>query len=317
MDTGKELTVTKDMTQLARDQVDLIRHTVAVGATDLELKLFLYQADKRGLDPLLRQIHFIKRKRYNADTEKYEEVGTIQTGIDGFRVVAGRTGQLSGIKRGVIKDADGKLLGAWAEIYRKDWTEPAREEVSFGEYCQKRKDGEPMGLWKTMPETMIKKVAEAAALRMAFPEDLSGIYTHDEMQQADVEVVAIETPKRIEGKTKEKLEPAVKAKMEEYLAEPEPEPPLEAPQDDLSPIEEETGSLPLIDGCLNWDWFKKQVAFIQKMKVPGWDSASVLMWLNEITIGDATKPSEAVKLLDEGMSARVVAMVEAAKEKAK
>ncbi len=176
----------KETSTLTREQIDLIKHTVAIGATDLELKLFLYQANKRGLDPLTRQIHFIKRKQYNPDTEKYDEVGTIQTGIDGFRVVANRTGKLSGIKRGVIKSETGKLIGAWAEVYRKDWTEPAREEVSFDEYCQKKKDGSPIRLWASMPETMIKKVAEAAALRMAFPEDLSGIYSHEEMQQADI-----------------------------------------------------------------------------------------------------------------------------------
>jgi len=42
-----------------------------------------------------------------------------------------------------------------------------------------------------MPETMIKKVAEAAALRMAFPEDLSGIYSHEEMHRADIEITPI------------------------------------------------------------------------------------------------------------------------------
>lgn len=188
--------VTKEA--FTREQIELIKHTVAVGATDNELKLFLYQAQKRGLDPLSRQIHFIKRKRYNTDTEAYEEVGTIQTGIDGFRVVADRTGKLSGIKRGLITTTNGELIGAWAEVYRSDWQHPAREEVSFKEYCQRKKDGSPMGLWKTMPETMIKKVAEAAALRMAFPEDLSGIYSHEEMQVADNEtaVATISEPQK-------------------------------------------------------------------------------------------------------------------------
>lgn len=166
-----------------REQVELIKRTVAVGATDDELKLFLYVAKKRGLDPLTKQIYFIKRKRTNPVTKKYEDIATIQTGIDGFRLIASRTGQLSGIRRGVIKEGD-RLVGGWAEVYRNDWQHPAREEVSLQEYMPVR-EGKPQGLWATMPETMIKKVAEAAALRMAFPEPLSGIYSDDEMAQAD------------------------------------------------------------------------------------------------------------------------------------
>lgn len=209
-----ELTV-KPMTN---EQIDLIKKTVAMGATDNELKLFLYQAGKRGLDPLSRQIHLVKRKRWNNDTKTHEEVATIQTGIDGFRLIADRTGKLSGIKRGAIYDDKGNLVRAWAEVSRKDWNEPAREEVSFREYCQHNKDGEPMGLWKTMPETMLKKVAEAAALRMAFPEDLSGLYSDDEMSQAEpIRHTTIEKAKVIET-TGEIVD-------EVPLPEPEPEPP--------------------------------------------------------------------------------------------
>jgi phage recombination protein Bet len=208
---ANELTTTTN--GINREQIELIKNTVAVGATDTELKLFLYQAEKRGLDPLTRQIHFIKRQRWDKDSKGYIEVGTIQTGIDGFRLIADRTGKLSGIKRGVITNDKGELVRAWAEVFRKDWTEPAREEVSFKEYCQLGKEGQPMGLWKTMPETMLKKVAEAAALRMAFPENLSGLYSDDEMSQADTTLpVKIEVskpePKKLADKAFEKLESA-------------------------------------------------------------------------------------------------------------
>ena len=179
------------------ERIDLVKKTVAIGASDVELELFLYQAKRLGLDPLSRQIHFVKRKRWSSDLNAYEEVGTVQVGIDGFRVLAERTGKLAGIKRGVLKDDKGQLVGGWAEVYRIDWSHPAREEVSFTEYCQTTKDGKPMGLWGRMPETMIKKVAEAAALRMAFPADLSGIYADEEMPQEAVETPVIpksETP---------------------------------------------------------------------------------------------------------------------------
>ncbi len=153
-----------------KEQMDLIIKTVAKGATQDELKLFLYRCKNLGLDPLKPgQIYFIK---YGSSP------GTIVVGIDGFRAKAARTGKVTGVKRGVIKDDKGKCVGAWAEIFRSDWKESAREEVSLNEYDTGK------GNWNKMPETMIKKVAEAAALRMAFPDDLGGIYTQEEMEQA-------------------------------------------------------------------------------------------------------------------------------------
>ncbi|TYO95150.1 phage recombination protein Bet [Desulfallas thermosapovorans] len=173
--------------QLTREQIELVKRTVAYGASDSELQLFLYTAKRLGLDPLSRQIHFVKRRRKNPDTGQYENTATIQVGIDGFRIIADRTGKLAGIKRGVIKDSKGNITHGWAEVYRKDWSEPAREEAPFKEYCQLTRDGRPAGLWAKMPETMIKKCAEAAALRMAFPADLCGVYSDEEMGQADNE----------------------------------------------------------------------------------------------------------------------------------
>lgn len=151
------------------NQVQLIKDTVAKNASDDELKLFLYRCKSMELDPLKPgQIYFIK---YGSSP------GSIVVGIDGFRAKADRTGKLSGIKRGVFRDDKGKCVGAWAEVYRKDWQQPAREEVSLTEYSTGK------NLWATKPETMVKKVAEAAALRMAFPDSLGGIYTHEEMDQ--------------------------------------------------------------------------------------------------------------------------------------
>ena len=158
------------MPEFTGEQLQLITNTVAKGASPDELKLFLYRCKIMGLNPLKPgQIHFVK---YGTSP------GTIVVGIEGFRSIAARTGKMSGIKRGVIKE-NGKLIGAWAEIYRKDWDQPAREEVPLIEYNTNK------GPWAKMPETMIKKVAEAAALRMAFPDDLGGVYEQAEMAQAE------------------------------------------------------------------------------------------------------------------------------------
>lgn len=151
------------------EQMRLITGTVARGATPDELALFLYRCKNMGLDPLKPgQVHFIKYGN---------SPGSIVTGIDGFRAKANRSKLLSGIKRGVIRDDKGACLGGWAEVRRKDWSEPARAEVSLTEYSTGK------AMWAKMPETMIQKVAEAAALRMAFPDDLGGIYTDDETQK--------------------------------------------------------------------------------------------------------------------------------------
>ena len=158
-----------DLGKFTPEQMDLITRVVAPGATRDELRLFLYRCDSLGLDPLKPgQIHFIK---YGNNP------GSVVVGIEGFRARAVRTGKLQGIKRGAIKDEKGKLIGAWAEVSRKDWSNVAREEVPLDEYSTGKSS------WAKMPETMIKKCAEAAALRMAFPDDLGGVYEQAELDR--------------------------------------------------------------------------------------------------------------------------------------
>jgi len=151
------------------EQIELIKKTIAKGASNDELKLFMMNCKRLQLDPFAKQIYFVK---YGSSP------GTIIVGLDGFRAAAHRTGQLSGIERGANLDSNGKVLSGWAKVYRKDWDHPAYEEVPFSEYNTGK------GNWVKMPQTMIKKVAEVAALRMAFPSDLSGVYAQEEMDQA-------------------------------------------------------------------------------------------------------------------------------------
>lgn len=186
------------LNELSKDQVALIKATVAKNATDDELKLFLYRCSQMGLDPLKPgQIYFIK---YSSAP------GVMVVGLDGFRAKAEASGKHTGTKRGIIRDDKGVALGAWCEVYRNDWIEPAREEVSLKEYNTGKSQ------WVKMPETMIKKVAEVAALRMAFPDLLGGLYSQEEMDQAEPvtkttikEAVLVNEPTKIEEKKNEPI----------------------------------------------------------------------------------------------------------------
>jgi phage recombination protein Bet len=163
------------------NKVDLIKRTVAVGATDDELALFLHQAKKTGLDPLAKQIYFIKRKNWKTGEDK----GTIQTGIDGYRLVAERTGHYAGNDDPIFEMAEGAknpqkaTVTVWKLLsgVRCPFTASAR----WSEYFP----GEKLGfMWLSKPHIMLGKCAEALALRKAFPAELSGVYTFDEMDQA-------------------------------------------------------------------------------------------------------------------------------------
>ena len=196
----KEITTYDNITPA---QVDLIKSQVAVGATNDELKLFLHVADKSGLDALSKQIYFIKRGGKM----------TIQTAIDGFRSIADRTGQYVGSNDPVFT-GNGKnpekatvtvskvvqgVVGEFTASAR--WTEYYPDKNSF--------------MWDKMPHTMLGKCAEALALRKAFPQQLSGLYTGDEMAQAGSDGIP-------SGKTKNINPKGGSKQLEELLVVPDP-----------------------------------------------------------------------------------------------
>lgn len=164
------------------EQTQLISSTIAPGCSSDELRLFAYACQRTGLDPFSKQIYAIKRGGKM----------TIQAGIDGLRAIAERTGELDGSETYWCGD-DGDWKDVWLAakppaaaktiVHRKGSQHAFVGVARFADY------NAGQGLWSKMPAAMIAKCSEALALRKAFPANLSGVYSTDEMAQADTPTV--------------------------------------------------------------------------------------------------------------------------------
>lgn len=176
--------------QYSRQEIDLIKKTVAKDSTDLELRMFLHTCKLSGLDPLRKQIYFAKIKGkvvvmaavdgLQARAETFHD----HAGTQAFAVCEKDEFQFDAVQGKPIKHIfgtdRGEPLGAWAKVERKGMT-PFSAYVKIGDYNKMENN------WTYMPTTMIKKVARMTALRMAFPDKFSGIYSSEEMDHLRVE----------------------------------------------------------------------------------------------------------------------------------
>ena len=195
---------------MTRERIELIKRTIAKGVTDDELQLFVNTCNRTGLDPFARQIFSVKRW----DGRERREVMSIQVSIDGFRLIADRACRSRDWMRSeeptLWCGEDGKWAAEWLSatpptaakyttvIVGHDGMSARFTAVArFAAYAQKSKEGRPSGLWGSMPDVMIAKCAEALCLRKAFPQELSGLYTSDELAQAEQAHVSpvVERPK--------------------------------------------------------------------------------------------------------------------------
>lgn len=170
------------LTEFTREQIELIKVQIAKGCTDDELKLFIEICKQSNLNPFTRQIYAIKRR-----TRDGEQM-TIQCSIDGYRAIAHRTGKCLSISdpkfeyKGdninipfsatiTIEKIVGQHIGKFtATAYWSDYYGDGKSYMA-----------------NSKPRIMLGKACEALALRKAFPAELSGLYTKEEMHIADVE----------------------------------------------------------------------------------------------------------------------------------
>lgn len=176
---------------------DLIKKIYFKGCTDDEVEVFLHICKRTGLDPMAKQIYPIPRW----SSEHKKNVMTPQTSIDGFRLVAERTGRYSpgreatyvyetasGPGKSTEREYENRRLISATSYVKKMTPDGTWHEIAatafYDEYVQKTKEGKVTQFWDRMPHVMLAKCAESLALRKAFPADLSGLYTAEEMEQA-------------------------------------------------------------------------------------------------------------------------------------
>lgn len=162
-------------------------------ATVAEVALFEEVCRRTGLSPYARQLYPIKR-RVN-EGGQWIERWSFQVSIDGFRLIAERTGAYRGQTTPLFCGPDAVWTELWLDttppvaakvgVLRSDFDQPLYAIAKWSEYAQRTRDGSLTSMWQKMPALMLAKVGEALALRKAFPQELSGLYTTEEMAQAD------------------------------------------------------------------------------------------------------------------------------------
>jgi phage recombination protein Bet len=174
------------------EMVKVLKATVAAGLNDHEFVLFAEHCKATKLNPFKKEVWAIKGKGYTNRQGQYIE-GKLQimTGINGFVTIANSHKEYNGMECGLVTP-EGELVsqaypkndfvGAWARVHRKDRQVPTESVVFLSEYDKSIDQNYPAGgIWRTMKRVMIQKCAKSVALREAFPQELNGLYTEEEM----------------------------------------------------------------------------------------------------------------------------------------
>ena len=197
MSESKDLAISAEQDEFTTSQLAVLAHAGVQGAPREDLQVFFHQCKRTGLDPFNREIYMIGRKQRDY-SGNWSTRYTIQVGIDGFRKIAHRKCEALKEPLSISQGYLATPAGKWVDV----WTDQTRPPVAakvivkrgagefvgvahYAEYVGLKGDGKPNRMWATKPATMLAKCAEALALRKAFPMEMSGLYTTEEMEQAD------------------------------------------------------------------------------------------------------------------------------------
>ena len=170
---------------------ETIKRFLCPNASEQELMMGLQIAKTFNLNPMKREVYFVK---YGNNAM------SVLVGYEVYLKRAERSKNWNGMEsssEGSVKEG---TLKAVVKIFKKNWDHPLTHEVYYSEYVQTKADGSPNRFWSTKPITMIKKVAVSQALRLAFPDEFDGMpYTSDEVVDqekiVDIQLGDIDKPR--------------------------------------------------------------------------------------------------------------------------
>lgn len=215
-----------DQIEFSSEQITTLRRYFGEGvrgANNADFALLFQQVRRTGLDPFSRQIYLIMRESWDKDVRARVPKPTIQIGIDGFRLIAKRAAKAEGVRiqhhNPIWIDDRGGEHKTWLDrenppfacrykiqmvptgdtvemtVHMAEYMPLMDEYEGTGDARHKTGKRVPMGLWATMGASQIAKCGEAVTLRKAFPQDLSGLYAEEEMdQQGVIDLTPVQTP---------------------------------------------------------------------------------------------------------------------------
>ena len=191
-------------------------------ASPQELQTLLAIVKNRNLNPFTKEVYFIKYGNNPAQIvvskDAFMKRAEQNQNYDGFEsgvIYENEKGELK-TKKGVILPRKATLIGGWCEVYRKDRSRPVYREVELSAYNTHK------NWWQKAPGQMIEKVAIVAAVRDAFSENVGGLYTADEMEQAaPIDVTPRETQEDVKARKMAQIEQHRQEQAQPVQPEPE------------------------------------------------------------------------------------------------
>lgn len=181
--------------KFTNEEIGLIHRTMMPKASQDDVAIFVATCERTGLDPFARQI--MPQSRNTRKDDQWVTVWGSLTTIDGLRKIAVDSGEYEGQEGPWWCGEDGVWADIWTKkgpcfaakvmVHRRGFRVGLVGTAKYASYVQTKKDGTPNQVWANLGDHMTAKVAEALALRRAFPNEMAGLYTADEMAQAGIE----------------------------------------------------------------------------------------------------------------------------------